>query len=352
MKSLRLFSYSKEIFDNLKVKTIKTKRGVFANLEFEKALEFLEKKDVFLANRAYITTTEAEYYKIIKENDFIKPTLIKKKDNILYLYFKKIEEVRKYFEKKDYKIKKKKKNFQKKKNIVNIIEMIIHSMKIKSLTRQFQILFKRSRKKSKKAKKYKVINEQEIKNNLEMEDSPNSSPKRTEENQEEKKKDEENFENLEKNESNMEEQTEINDIIMEEKMEKNKKKDSAEEKKKDLKQFEKEKKKKVMDIQEAAVKNKIENLIITDKAKVNEINLPITKKQLGKKKKKNLELNNLEKISPEKEVEKYSPPIKRALIETKKRVKKLIQSKIKTKNKNSSLNTKNNDNSQKKGVIK
>jgi hypothetical protein len=309
LKSLRLFSYNKTIFDILvNVKKIKTKHGVFATLQKNDALDFLQKEDVYLANRSFITTTESEYFRIIKENDFIKPSTIKKKNNILYLYFdSNIQQYKKFFYKKDLKIKKKKKNFQNKKNVINILEQIVHYLKIKSLTHQFQRLFKRSRKS--KEKKYKLINS-EINNkseadakadNIEDDDSPkhiyleDDSPKSSLEKKKKKKK--ENFENLEKKkEFIIEEKIEKNEI--EEKVEKNQKKDSGEKKKKDLKQKVKKKKK------------------------------VIEKKLINK-----------EKEPDRKKVEK-------ALLETKKKVKKLIQSKIE-KNKNFSsflkdLNEKNN----------
>jgi hypothetical protein len=160
---LRLFSYNINSFDNLKTKVYKTKRGAFASFKQETALELLNSEtnpDIYIANKAFITCTEVDFIKISKEygEKLDKPVCIKKKKNILYLYYKNIHDVKKKFYKENRIKEKKKNNFQNKRNnklfnVINLIEEIIHQLKNKVLIKKFENIFKRKRKEKKKTKR-------------------------------------------------------------------------------------------------------------------------------------------------------------------------------------------------------
>jgi len=144
---IRLFTYHKELFQNLRKvhKIIYSRKGAFCDLPKEEALHIINVyPDIYLANRSYITTTEEIY----NNYDGTKPEYIKKRNNIFFLYFKKenIQEAKKFFGDKKFK------NFNNGRNksrLINqlkyIIDIIISRLNDKYITDKYNKLFYRKR---------------------------------------------------------------------------------------------------------------------------------------------------------------------------------------------------------------
>jgi len=144
---LKLFCKKKDFFKNFKSvhKINNTKKGTFCILPKEEALKLLNNyPEVFLANRSYITATEEKYNSYLGN----KPEYIKKRKNILFLYFKfnDMAEARKFFTVNKFTnfSKRKKNNFLFNK-LKYIMDIIVFQLNNKYLTNKYNQIFRRRR---------------------------------------------------------------------------------------------------------------------------------------------------------------------------------------------------------------